>query len=389
MPLPSLQIGRPQLVAAVLLSAFVLQCLWLISKEPINETDYRFARCGREMWEHHPPLLGYFTSCGNIHDGVLAYRVAAAPLSVAIALDDERRGASVWEFGRSLAWTKYAIRLPFVVFGVWLGGALWWVSRRLFGNEGGYVALGLYCFSPHIIGASARPSPEILAAWGLFGFVFTAIGVAHTLYAPADRWRKRILLLGIAVGVTAGSHLAAAWLGLLFAVVFMLYLAPQRRVASLLILASSCGLASIFLFGAYSFSLENTRFLFQASTAALSLTVHPFWQFVGDTANLGVLAFLAVGLSCVVFWRRCRYFGNTAPLLVAALLIFLRGPSAGEPSIWALPFLFVFVAGTFADLLDSRQHTPFAIAGLLLLVTNALLCIMALPAMAFGSVWTL
>src|SRR5579864_5347517 len=121
MSLPSIQIGRPQRIALALLAAFVIQCVWLISQRPINETDYRYARCGREMWEHRPPLLGYFTSCGNIHDGVLAYRAASAPLSVAIALDRERPGAGVSEFGGTLAWTKWAIRLPFVLFGVWLG----------------------------------------------------------------------------------------------------------------------------------------------------------------------------------------------------------------------------------------------------------------------------
>jgi len=32
-----------------------------------------------------------------------------------------------------------------------LGGSLWYVARRLYGNAGGYIALALYCFSPAMI----------------------------------------------------------------------------------------------------------------------------------------------------------------------------------------------------------------------------------------------
>jgi len=52
-------------------------------------------------------------------------------------------------------------------------------------TKGGFVALTLYCFSPSFIQASAvwHTQPEIVAAWGAFGAIFTAIAVAHTLYA--------------------------------------------------------------------------------------------------------------------------------------------------------------------------------------------------------------
>src|SRR5579864_2820432 len=46
------------------------------------------------------------------------------------------------------------LRVPFILFGLWLGGALWWVTRRLYNNAGGYVALALYCSSPLIVGFS-------------------------------------------------------------------------------------------------------------------------------------------------------------------------------------------------------------------------------------------
>ena len=46
---------------------------------------------------------------------------------------------STWEARHQLASVIYLIHLPFVLFAVWLGGGLWWVARRLFGNEGGFL----------------------------------------------------------------------------------------------------------------------------------------------------------------------------------------------------------------------------------------------------------
>ena len=94
---------------------------------------------------------------------------------------------------------------PYLFFGVMLGASLWYVARRLYGNAGGYIALALYCFSPAMIVnvAGAQSLGEMGAVWGAFGTVFTAIAVAHTLYAPREvvfwNWR-RILLLGLSAG---------------------------------------------------------------------------------------------------------------------------------------------------------------------------------------------
>ena len=76
------------------------------------------------------------------------------------------------------------MRLPFIFCGLCLGAALWWVTRRLFGDEGGFVALALYCFSPEIVRACTYPNAEILAAFGVFAAVYTAIGVAHAMQGP-------------------------------------------------------------------------------------------------------------------------------------------------------------------------------------------------------------
>ena len=165
-----IEIGRPQRLAALLLLLFMAQCLWVVHKQEISPLDYRFARCGREMWERPSPLAGYFTTCGNLNgDGTFAYRLAGFPLTaqrlVLLAGDKLRRpenrlyvegslNGSTWEARHELFSVKYLSHLPFVFFAMWLGAGLWWVARRLYGNEGGFFALGLYCFSPEIVRTS-------------------------------------------------------------------------------------------------------------------------------------------------------------------------------------------------------------------------------------------
>jgi hypothetical protein len=59
-------------------------------------------------------------------------------------------------------------------------------------------------------------------------------------------------------------------------------------------------------------------------------------------------------------WPRTRYFGNTAPLLVAVafLLLGIAHPHvAGAGFILAaFPFLFLFVSGVLADLLETPER---------------------------------
>ena len=50
---------------------FLVQGFWLIGHQTLTDSDYQYARCGRETWEKPSPLAGYYTSCGNIHDGIL------------------------------------------------------------------------------------------------------------------------------------------------------------------------------------------------------------------------------------------------------------------------------------------------------------------------------
>ncbi len=69
---------------------------------------------------------------------------------------------------------------------------------------------------------------------------------------------------------------------------------------------------------------------------------------------------LPAALAAYLAWKRARYFGNTAPLGIALLLFVLAIAAAPQFSgfgfqLSALVFLFVFVAGVFADLLETTH----------------------------------
>ena len=162
----------PQRIAAVLLALFLLQGLWLTARQTLSDRDYQYARCGREVWERPSAIAGYYTTCGNIHDGILVYRLAGLPLTINFELErvfDHFRKPedrviqvageiSAWELRHQMTHVLLLLRLPFLLAGCALGAGLWWVTRRLYGNFGGYTALALYCFSPPILRACVTPS---------------------------------------------------------------------------------------------------------------------------------------------------------------------------------------------------------------------------------------
>ena len=390
--------GWPQILAALMLLAFMAQCLWLVEQGGrtgnVGPAEiYRLER-GTELWRQRglrpalpglerdldrslPPVQHTLENGGyDAHHSPLWYLIASAPLALSpVSLQPE-----------NLRTLHRLAAAPYIVLGLLLGASLWYVSRRLFGNPGGYVALALYCFSPGIVRSSAiwSAEPEVGAAWGAFGAIFTAIAVAHTLYAPREvilwNWR-RIVLLGLSLALAVGSQFPLIVV-LPVALGFMLYLAPNRRIAALAIWAVACGIGALLLYVAYFFhASEFWQGLKHASFSGVSWKAftmpqayHQILTQLGQSSPALVLA-LPVALIAYFFWSRVRYFGNSAPLLVAVLFLALALGMPHFPGLgfqlMAIPFLFVFVAGVAADLLETRyrQLAQAAIWGLL--VANA------------------
>src|SRR5271170_1585907 len=399
MNLPRIKFGRPQQMAALLLLVFLAECLWVVGRQQLSQQDYRYAECGREMWERPSPLAGYFTTCGNLNgDGTFAYRVAGLPLTVqrlALLGADRLRNpenrvyaqsslnGSTWEARHELFSVKYLLHLPFIFFAIWLGGGLWWVCRRLFGNEGGFFALGLYCFCPAIVRSAVMPNNEVLAMWGLYGLVYAAMGVAHAMQGPRRKWRPRIALLAVSLGLTAAAHLLAAIIGFVMAVVWMMYLAQRRRSYVMQILVFSAVGALAILFASYAFRLAPFSYVFTGGGARFWFALDGVRRFFLSTTNAPIVVATLVALLLYVSTRRCRYFGNTAPLVMIFLLFpLVTTQTASQPWLWALPFLFTFVGGVFADVLEMRQRKMFLALSGAILLTQAMLCLTLLPEIA-------
>jgi hypothetical protein len=53
-----------------------------------------------------------------------------------------------------------------------------------------------------------------------------------------------------------------------------------------------------------------------------------------------------------------------------------------QPWLWGLPFLFTFLGGVFADVLEMRQRKMFLVLSGAVLLTQAMICLTLLPAIA-------
>jgi len=373
--------GWPQVFASLLLVPFVLQSLWVIHRTPLRRAEAAYAQAGLDQ------LAGrtWPRDAGALPVPAV---VAAAPLIVSRWLLPPLPPEGL----------KWLLRLPFVGIGWLLGASIWYVARRLYGNAGGYTALTLYCFSPAVL--FPWPGPLLTGSLGIFGTIFVAIAAAHTLYVPRvatiselrSRWR-RIILLGLAIALAIGSGLwAISLIALSFA--FMAYLVPERWRASLGLVLSSCAVAALLLLGTVAFrprvlaaAIAQWRFLPFSNEL-----LRAFLTGIRSPGSAILLVLAAIALVAYLAWNRCRYFGNTAPL-VALLVVAALGLGAfadvfvGPFPLRATPFLYVFIGGVFADLLESRWRNAFRWLLLGMLVAYATVAALTVARMASGTLY--
>ena len=341
--------GSPQVIASLLLLFFLGQCLWFCARAPLTDHELAFVIEGQQQWHRSSPAL-------RDPPSPITGLVASLPVLGSTATNDPV--PSSW---------RWLTRLPFMFMAVLFGASVWYVSRRLYGNIAGYIALTLYAFSPIALIRSATVQPSLIADWGAFGAIFTAIGLAHTLYSPREvvlwNW-KRILLLGIALGLATSAQFAVVVL-IPIALGFMWYLAPDRRGAATVIMLAGCSVGLVILYAAYGFHLGALAEAVRGSHLAIMRPA----AFSSPTTYtmLGVfllrqptsLLLLLIALATFAVWKRTRFFGTAAPLIVFAFLILLgiAMPYQGGMAfyIMALPFSYVFISGVMVDLLESRQ----------------------------------
>jgi hypothetical protein len=206
------------------------------------------------------------------------------------------------------------------------------------------------------------------------------MGVAHAMQGPRRKWKPRIALLTLALGLTAAAHLLAAMLGFVMAMIWMMYLAERRRSYVMQILVFSAVGALAILFAFYAFRPAPFSYVFTGGGARFWFALDGVRGFFLNIANGPIVVATLVALLLYVTVRRCRYFGNTAPLVMVLLLFpLVTTQTVFKPWLWALPFLFTFVGGVFADVLETRQRRIFLVLSGGILLTQAMLCLMLLP----------
>ena len=343
------RIGVPQTVALLLLLVFVAQCFWFMAHVQVSAMEGSYIEAGLLHLER-------FSTGASAERSALVALVAglAARLSGA-----ENRIVQLSNY-------RLVIRMPFLLVGFLLGASLWYVARRLYGNAGGYMALGLYAFSPVMIGWSSQVGPEIIAAWGGFGLIFSAIAVAHTLYVRREvvlwNWR-RILLMGLSIAICIGAQFSL-WILLVPALAFMLWVGHVRPGAALAIFAAACVTALLLLWALYSLrpvafatALYNADWIEISADDVSSRTLSSLFGGFFLQNGIGLVLLLAVTLVTFVAWKRARFFGTAAPLITGALLVAsaARVHSGGFTFLLVgLPFLILFMAGVSTDLLESH-----------------------------------
>jgi hypothetical protein len=195
------------------------------------------------------------------------------------------------------------------------------------------------------------------------------------MYGPARKWRPRIVLYTLALGLTACAHVLAAIIGLIASAIFMFYVVERRRTLVLpLLLVSSFG-ALLLVFASYTFRLGLFTYVFTGGAARFILAYQPVLELMRDPLQLAVTAASGIALVLYILMRRSRYFGNTVPLLVTmAILPIETTQIVSIPVVWAYPFLLTFVGGVFADAAETKQRKLFLAVVLTTLLAQLVLC---------------
>jgi hypothetical protein len=175
----------------------------------------------------------------------------------------------------------------------------------------------------------------------------------------------------------------------------MLWVAPVRKGAVFVIWGAACAVAGAILSACYVIHLklmwQGLRHARLVDVDVRALASWIAWRHVLVAVLEGspaLMLALPVALIAYVGWKRSRYFGNTVPLLIAVIVLILAAAAPLFPGegfqLTALVFLFIFVAGVFADLLETR-HGLLVMASLCgLLIASAVWNLLQLARLGHG-----
>ena len=175
----------------------------------------------------------------------------------------------------------------------------------------------------------------------------------------------------------------------LFDLFILLYVAPVRMKAGSVIWLAACAVGILLLFAIYFFhphafarGMQHATFWGATWRAFAVLPVYKEVATQIARACPALALALPIALATFAGWRRSRYFGNTAPLLVAVIFILLgiAHPHVAGAGFFlaSVPFLFIFVSGVLADLLETSYRTLIMACVVTLLLTYIARTLLAL-----------
>ena len=266
-----------------------------ISSQTLTSRDYDFARCGREMWEKPNPLAGYFTTCGNIQDGTLGYRIAGLPLTLQRIVAGQSQDTSPWEMRHQLGYVLLLLHSGFLFTEVLLGGALWWVTRRLLAILAALSRWPFIVFVPRSFTPVLTPttksslpldcSPRSIQPWEWRCHAGPAkkVALAHRAAHPDPRFY-------------GGFARRRLFLALLLAIGFMAYLAVGRRAYIVPIMMAAIIGTLLLLLASYDFSPDAFSYFFRSGAGRIWFSLQPGRHWLLSLPNSAVTLAAATAL---------------------------------------------------------------------------------------------
>ena len=366
-------------------------------RSPTATTSTRAAAAKRGRSPRRWPAIT--PRCGNIHDGILAYRVAGLPLTLNLLCRARPRSSSASRKTASSRQLHGAGKRrvehlgtappddPRPAAAAAAVPLLRMRARRQDsgGSRGVSTAIwadtrprALLLFS-RLLKACVSPNPEILAALGVYGGVYTCIGVAHAMQGPRRKWRPRIVLLTVALWRSPRPHtsplcrLPHCW------ALCSCSGSPKAAAARCCPLCCSPRPARCCSSSPATAFRRTPSATSSAPPRDSSVSLEPARRFF---STLQCRHHVAAAASALLYLglRRSRYFGNTAPLLCFLVLIVLvtTGVQA-SPWLWSCRFLLTFIGGVFADAFESHAAKSFVVAAACLVALQVVFCILSLP----------
>src|SRR5215470_10546320 len=106
--LRAFRIGKPQILAGLLLLIFLLQCLWVAAGRKFSDLEYEYIASGYHSTPAERTVVGPNSPCTGL--------MAALPLRFLFAIKNYVPAA--WKPALAIP-RPWVARLPFAIFGVW------------------------------------------------------------------------------------------------------------------------------------------------------------------------------------------------------------------------------------------------------------------------------